>query len=669
VTEIIEYLPPSSLAYKYEHEIHCNEVAILPYYIANLNIEFTYRQKMKEYKEFDNICFVDTLDNLGFLFDRKQLQLFDISDENLERIRRQNERKISVIIGNPPYNAHQVNENDNNKNREYQDIDKRIKETYIKSSTAQKTHLYDMYARFIRWASDRVDKNGIIAFVSNNSFIDSRTYDGFRKVVAEEFNEIYIVNMKGNARTSGERRRREAGNVFSDEIRVGVAIYFLVKREGATGCKIYYNAIADYTKSEDKKSYLQTNKLEKLPFIHILPDKKFNWVSQAENNWDVYIPLASKEAKFSPNIQHDHTIFRLFASAVKTNRDEWVIDINKKKLLTQIEFFADNFNNQIAGLKGKRDSEIDDELDYAIKWSDVLKKRAVTGAKLVYDENLVRKLTYRPFVNRWYYADKGLSDRLTSNHYSIYGKSLNQPNKIIAVNLDCPSFGVLATTNLLEFASLIFGSGSTQCLPLYRYTDDGRRVDNITDWAWREFQGHYGDPAITKEDIFYYVYAVLHHPAYREKYALNLKQEFPRIPYYADWQQWIAWGKALADLHVNFESVTPYPLERHDFSGSAALAPKPRLKPDKAKRLIEVDTATVLKNVPPEAWEYMLGNRSALEWVLERYKETTPKDPTIREKFNTYRFADYKEAAIILLQRVCTVSVETVKIIAAMPPT
>ncbi|MDB9317433.1 N-6 DNA methylase [Nodularia spumigena CS-590/02] len=227
ITELIDYLPQHTLEYKYKNEIHCNEVAILPYYIANLNIEYTYKQKMGVYEEFENICFVDTLDHTSFA--GKQMNLFAMSVENTARIKRQNDRTISVIIGNPPYNANQQNENDNNKNRAYPAIDKLIKESYVKHSTAQKTKAYDMYTRFIRWASDRIGENGIIAFVSNSSFIDSISYDGFRKVIAKEFNEIYIIDTKGNARTSGERRRKEGGNVFSDQIRVGIAVYFLVR--------------------------------------------------------------------------------------------------------------------------------------------------------------------------------------------------------------------------------------------------------------------------------------------------------------------------------------------------------------------------------------------------------------------------------------------------------
>jgi predicted helicase len=229
---------------------------------------------MGVYEEFKNICFVDTLDNTEALKRINKQGLFSISTENAERVKRQNSKKISVIIGNPPYNAKQENYNFQNANRFYKYIDERIRETYVKQGKAQnQIVLFDMYVRFLRWASDRIEQNGIIAFVSNNSFIDALTFDGFRKCIADEFSEIYIINLKGNARNNGERRRREGGNVFSDEIRVGVAVYFIVKKEKAESFKVYYNAIDDYVKSRDKKSYLTDNKLSDLPFECITPKR------------------------------------------------------------------------------------------------------------------------------------------------------------------------------------------------------------------------------------------------------------------------------------------------------------------------------------------------------------------------------------------------------------
>jgi predicted helicase len=332
ICEIIETaIPKQYLEYKFAHEIYANEVAILPYYIANLNIEYTFKQKMDRYAEFPNLCFVDTLDNVGALSYRgKNHDFFGLTSENTQRIKRQNEKKISVIIGNPPYNANQLNENENNKNREYPTIDKRIKDTYIEHSTAQKTKVYDMYARFLRWASDRIDKNGIVAFVSNSSFIDSKTYDGFRKCVADEFNEVHLIDLKGNARTSGERRRQEGGNVFSDEIRVGVAVYFLVKNEKAHGCKIYYHAIGDYAKADEKKAYLRDEKFPELDFERITPDKDNNWINLAEeNDWESLLLVGSKEVKAGKSKE---AIFELFSLGVVTARDEWVYDVDSRNL-------------------------------------------------------------------------------------------------------------------------------------------------------------------------------------------------------------------------------------------------------------------------------------------------------------------------------------------------
>ncbi len=702
VTELIEYLPAAQLAQKYRDEIHCNEVAILPYYIANLNIEYTYKQKMNEYVPFDNICFVDTLDNMGFTKSvQHQMDFFGLVDENIERIERQNARKISVIIGNPPYNANQLNENENNKNRDYPNIDKRIKDTYIKYSTAQKTKVYDMYARFLRWASDRIDQNGVIAFVSNNSFLDARTYDGFRKVVADEFNHIYIIDLKGDARMSGEQRRREGGNVFSDEIRVGVAVYFLVRKEGEHGCKIHYNAIDDYTRAEAKKAYLRDNSFADLKFISIHPDNNNNWINQAAaSDWDTFVPVASKEAKLSKGPVEPQTIFKLFSLGVVTARDEWVYDETEKGVQQKTKHFIESFNEQIEKLSRSNEKN-DFEYGTFIKWTRATKNDLKKREKYKFERGAIRQGLYRPFVKNFIYFHPNLNE-MQYQLPSIFPD--NADNFAIALSYQTPMFACLVADSVFDYALLKFGNGGTQSLPLYRYNVDGERVENITTWALEQFRAHYQDKRITKQDIFHYVYAVLHHPAYREKYALNLKREFPRIPYYKNFRQWRKWGKQLMDLHLHYEQAKPYRLKREerrggvipperragddtggitpperragdvgsgdlgeDLGGITPPLPKPRLMARKETGSIEIDSLTTLRGVPPEAWQYRLGTYTALEWILERYKERAPQDPTIREKFNTYRFADYKEQVIDLLSRVCTVSVETSRIVAEMP--
>jgi predicted helicase len=668
ITEIIEHLSKNRLPYKYENEIHCNEVAILPYYIANLNIEFTYSQKMGQYAEFKNICFVDTLDNLGFSSRKKYTEdgSFDFggfSLENIERIKRQNKRKISVIIGNPPYNANQLNENENNKNRPYPGVDKRIKDTYIAESTAQKTKLYDMYARFIRWASDRLDKNGVLAFITNRSLIDARTYDGFRKAVAGEFSDIYIVDLGGdvrqNPKLSGPKH-----NVFA--IQTGVAISFFVRnaKEKKRPCRIFYTRRPEMETARDKLHFLATTVFGDLPFEHILPDKQHNWINLNENEWDDLLPVASKDVKSAEGKIAYHSIFKWFSLGVSTNRDEWVFDADSVPLSEKIKFFIEIFNHHIETLDQRGEAEIDDWIDYSIKWSDALKKNLIKRQKIVFDDALILKLAYRPYIKRFYYAEKRLSDRLTSNHFELFGNNLSKENLLIAFSGFGSSkpFSVLASKYMVD----LHFNGDSQCLPLYRYDKDGQRGDNITDWALKQFRSHYRDKAITRPDIFHYVYAVLHDPAYREKYRLNLKREFPRIPFCDDFRKWAAWGGRLLALHLGFEQAEPYPLKRTDMPPEPGRPPgvvKPILKADKAAKTIQLDSMTTLRDLPPEAWEYRLGNRSAIEWVLEYHKERKPKDPTIRDKFNTYRFADHKDQVIDLLRKICTVSVETIKIV------
>lgn len=671
VTSIIDHIPNQDLLYKYKNEIHANEVAILPYYIANLNIEFMFKQKMGYYEEFKNLCFVDTLDNTNaLLYSGKQETMFGLSSENSERIKRQNSKKISVVIGNPPYNANQANENENNKNREYPQIDKRIKDTYIKYSTAQKTKVYDMYARFYRWASDRLDKNGILAFVTNRSFIDSRTFDGFRKCLQDDFTDCYIIDTKSDVRAN-PKIAGTTHNVFG--IQTGVAIMFLVKKENKDGdCKIEYTAMEDNWRKEEKLDWLRTHNLQNISFQKITPDKNNNWINLADNDFEELIPLVDGSK---------NKLFGFYSIGASTNRDEWVFDLNKETLISKINYFIKSYNKKLKIV----DIDFDDLKNKDIKWSDGLKSKFRNKIELKVDQKILISFLYRPYFKLNYYADKNLSDRLTNNHYEMFGVDLTLSNSLIGfsgVGASKP-FTALITKNLCGVDLL----EKTQCLPLYRYDENGNRIDNITDWGLEQFVNHYKDKNIKKEDIFHYVYAVLHNPAYRKKYELNLKREFPRIPFYKDFWQWAKWGKQLMDLHINYEEVKPYPLkviasttkqshkqQKKMFSKveepEVLYAHQPKikvkLKADKQNGIIEIDELTLIKDVPKEAWEYKLGNRSAIEWVLDQYKEKKPSDPTIAEKFNTYKFADYKDQVIELIKKVTTVSVETMKIIREM---
>lgn len=663
ICEIIENaIAKQDLEYKFQHEIHANEVSILPFYIANLNIEYIYKQRMKKYADFPGLCFVDTLDNTDALyFSGKQHKLFGLSSVNTERIKNQNSREISVIIGNPPYNANQKNENENNKNREYDEIDGRIKETYVKASTAQKTKVYDMYARFYRWATDRIDKDGIIAFVTNRSFIDSRTFDGFRKCISTEFDNAYIIDLGGDIRDTSETSK---ANVFG--IMTGVAIMLLVKKrseETNKKCVIKYFKL-DHQKAEDKLDWLRYTKLQDIRFEDIRPSITHEWVNLAnDNDWATLLMLASKDVKSG---EKKEAVFKLFSLGVVTNRDEWVYDEKSKDLSTKVKYLIDIYNADRKKYNGMSKKEIAENVNYSIKWTRAVKADLCKGITYKFDKTKITETLYRPFTKRKLYYSSQLNE-MQYQIPAIFGKQGERTNKtIIFTDANSQKPFTACCSSIISDLHFVGAACGSECLPLYRYNKYGERQDNITDWGLKQFRDHYQNKEITREDIFHYTYAVLHNPAYREKYEINLKREFPRLPFYEDFAQWAAWGKALMDLHIDYETAASYPLKRHDRDRMHNLKLKVKLKVDHAEGVIEIDELTTLRGIPREVWKYRLGNRTALEWVLDQYKEKKPKDPTIAEKFDTYRFADYKENVIELLKKVCTVSVKTMEIVEKM---
>jgi predicted helicase len=697
ISELLEHFrgQPKKLAHKYKHELHANEVAILPYYVANLNIESTYAAITGSYEEFPNLCFVDTLDNVGLhTAQRGTVQdLFgSVSEENVARIKRQNSKRISVIIGNPPYNANQANENDNNKNREYPEIDRRIKQTYVAESTAQKTKLYDMYARFFRWASDRLDENGVLAFVTNRSFIESRTFDGFRKTVAQEFADIHVVDLGGDVRANPKLSGTKH-NVFG--IQTGVAISFMVKRvSGAKDRKparVFYIRRPEMETAEEKLDFLANHPMRGLEFDEVQPDKTGNWVNLTNNDFETLMPLASKETKAAKTAGKERAIFKLISNGIVTARDEWMTDFSEDTLRAKATRFCAVFESEKARWAASLGSQVKDRkqrtkalrdfVSREIKWTEELEAHLDRGTPLKFHADYLRRSLYRPFVEVPTYYAKVLTHRTyqQDRFFPIDGQWDNKAICFVSGNrLD---FSAIATSALPNYA--IFSLDPAQSVGMFRIDEAGNRIDNITDWAIKQFTAHYkvastgaartGEAKarkITKEAIFHYCYAVLHDPVYREMYAQNLKREFPRIPFYPDFWQWVDWGQALMALHIGYEKVAPFPLARTDEpdakARAAGLSPKAMLRADPAAGSIKLDSETTLRGIPPEAWTYKLGNRSALDWVLDQYKEKKPKDSTIREKFDTYRFADYKERVVDLLMRVTTASVETMRIVQAM---
>ncbi|HEU0045314.1 type ISP restriction/modification enzyme, partial [Sphingomonas sp.] len=485
IVELLEHFRGNhdKLRHKYKEELHANEVAILPYYVANLNIEATYQAITGQFAEFENLCFVDTLDNVAALGIHSGHQfdlLGSLADENMERIKRQNRRKISVIIGNPPYNANQQNENDNNKNRAYAHIDKRIKDTYIKASTAQKTKLYDMYVRFLRWASDRLGEDGILAFVSNSSFLHKPSFDGVRAVLAREFNELWAIDLKGDARSSGEARRRQGGNIFGDQIKVGVAVYILVKRRGSRGFQVHYQEVADYVGADDKCSFMH-QPLNDRALALIRPDGTHAWLKQAHESTSEMLPVADKKTKAATTKAQEKSIFKLYSLGTSTNRDEWVYDRDVTTLSAKMCLFISVYDQT---------SSKTDEYDTEIKWSRNLKRRLAQGRREKFDATRERHALYRPFAKRWLYNSSLFIDEPgAAETISRAG----EPNQLICFTVGGRvDFTVFPSTELPSLT--VLSLDANQCLPRYRYTKSGERVDNITDWALAQFQAQYGTP-------------------------------------------------------------------------------------------------------------------------------------------------------------------------------
>nr|WP_252394855.1 type ISP restriction/modification enzyme [Candidatus Rhodoblastus alkanivorans] len=644
----------------------------MPYYVANLNIEATYATITGQFGEYPNLCFVDTLDNVKSLGIRTGQHVGDLfgslSEENIARITRQNNRKISIVIGNPPYNANQQNENDNNKNREYAEIDSRIKDTYIKQSTAQKTKLYDMYARFFRWASDRMHDDGVLAFITNRSFIDSRTFDGFRRCVAQDFAEIYVVDLGGDVRANPKLSGTKH-NVFG--IQTGVAISFMVKKRALKSSYIFYARRPEMDTAEDKLAFLGSTSAAQIQYEQITPDKSANWVNLTDNDWDSLIPVADKRTKASTAKGQEKAIFKLFSLGVVTNRDEWVYSCDDTQLEKKVGFLIDSYNPDRDKFSKLRHKSVSiDKLNTNIKWTRAVKRDLNSGKIYTYDRDLRSSSDYRPFTKKRLYFSGQLNEMVYQVPH-LFGPSAGQNIGICYVAEDRALFSALAVTEIPN--KDFFMPSAAQVLSRSYYSASNGKQDNITDWALKQFEKRYGKTKakpITKDAIFHYVYGVLHDPTYREKYAQNLKREFPRLPFYPDFWSWADWGDKLMRLHIGFETVDPWPLARVETpdprARAAGVAAKPILKSLPNDGIIKLDSETTLTGIPPEAFAYRLGNRSGLDWILDQYKEKTPKDPTIREKFNTYRFADYKEKVIDLIARVTRVSVETMAIASAM---
>ena len=653
ITRVMQEIKTSRLPQKFKHELHCNEVMLLPYYIASMNIEHAYLERTQEYEPFEGICLVDTFE----LAEAAQGALF--TTENTARVQRQKAAPITVILGNPPYNMGQANENDQNKNRKYKHLDRRVADTYTHDSQATlRNKLSDPYVKAFRWASDRVGDHGIVAFVSNNSFLDQIAFDGMRKHLEQDFSAILHFNLKGNARTSGERRRKEAGNVFDDAIRVGIGITLLIRNPQIKQTKIRIYSVDDYLMSEAKKQLLvRFCSFAKSPLVEIKPDARHTWLTEGQqDDWLELFPLGSKENKGE---EATETIFRSFSLGVASNRDEWVYNHKKKAIQQNIMQTCSTFKQEkskYASLsKSEKKTYIPSINERAIKWTDRLVHAVKLGTTIAFDEEKIRACMYRPFDAQYMYFDHLLNQRRYQQHHIF--PTTESTNLCICLNVSPGNSGsyCLATDRIPD----LHYTGDTQCFPFYTYDEDGsNQQENITDWALAEFRNHYSDTSITKWNIFHATYALLHHPEYRTRYAANLKRDLPRIPFVPAFHKYAAIGAALMHLHLAYEQQPEYPLQRTETGKLDWRVEKMTLSKDKTQ--LKYNGFLTLSGIPPVVYEYRLGNRSALEWVVDQYRVTTDARSGIVNDPNREEDPEY---IVRLIGQVVTVSVETVKLV------
>ena len=660
VVHCMQEIKRTQLGQKYAEELHCNEVMLLPYYVASMNIEHEFWELTGKYEPFGGICLVDTFE----LAEDRQMSFF--STENTERVERQKRSPITVVIGNPPYNAWQLNENDNNKNRKYKVLDKRVAETYAKDSKAtNKNSLSDPYVKAIRWASDRIGDEGIVAFVTNNSFVENLAFDGVRKNLEEDFDEVYVLDLGGNVRKN-PKLSGTTHNIFG--IQVGVSVNIFVRKRGEKGAaKIFYARTDEFWRRKEKYDFLDAAQhVGGIEWKELQPDEKHNWLTgNLREDFENFISIGSKEAKASSNERTSDTIFETFSVGLMTGRDIVVYDFNKESLLKRIEKYCDDYNSEVYRYKDRGEPKnIDDFINYEkVKWSLHLKNKLKAKQFATFEPDKVTRSIYRPFVEKLIYFSSVFVDASGLQRF-IFPINRNKENISICVAGigDRKGFGCLAL-NAVPSYDLAFEKA--QCFPFYIYDEDGtNRRENVTDWALAQFRERYGDGEISKWDIFHYVYAVLHHPAYRERYAANLKRELPRVPFAPDFRAFADAGARLADLHINYERQPEYPLERIERPGAPLDWRVERMRLGKDRRQLVYNDFLTLSGVPPETYEYRLGNRSALEWVIDQYQVTTDRRSGIKNDPNR---PDEPQYILSLVAQVVTVSLETVKIVRALP--
>ena len=646
----------SDILRKYTQELHANEIVLLSYYIAAINIEAVFDDINGEepYAPFEGIVLTDTFEST------EQEDTLDDSffGTNDERLKRQQEKPITAIIGNPPYSIGQGSQNDNNQNISYPKLDKRLSDTYVAKSNAGLTKgLYDSYVKAFRWASDRLKENGVIGFVTNGGYLNSNSTDGLRAGLFEEFNHIYIFNMRGNALGLGEIRKKEGGNVFGAGTRTSVAVSILVK-DGSDSHEIHYHDIGDYLSQNDKLNIISDfGDISAIDWQEITPDNNNDWLNQRDPNYQKYAVLAGEQ----------DSVFLNNSMGILTSRDSWVYGYSKEKVIQNAQRLIQNYNSELERLKdvpsSERKGQLNRNADY-VNWSRKLERLAANDFEITYQPNGIKQSLYRPFTKKWVYHDKYLNEEAR-----LYFDKFGQENLVVnttgrGVSRD---FSVLVSNLIPNQHTMDTGQGFMR----YDNEIDETALFQSNDNMNQAFAAKLG---LSLDDTFAYVYGLLNSREYQEKYANDLKKDLARIPIVKNKEKYVEVGKALMDLHLNYEDVSVYEyvdIQLSDQISYKVTKMKFAKKRDENGKSINDRSAIIYNNnitisdIPEKAYQYVVNGRSAIEWIMDQYQVKTDKKSGITDDPNDY--SNDEKYIFNLLLRIINVSIQTVDLINSLP--
>lgn len=621
---------------KFTQELHANEIVLLSYYIAAINIEATFDEingDEEGYVPFEGIVLTDTFEST----ETEATLNDDYFGTNDERLKRQQEVPITAIIGNPPYSSGQTNANDDNQNNDYPKLNYKIENTYAKYSNANlKKALYDSYIQAFRWASDRIESQGVIGFVSNGSFIDSQSTDGFRKVLSEEFNHLYIFNLRGDQRTQGETSRKEGGKIFGSGSRTPIAISILVK-DGSDSHEVHYHDIGDYLSREDKLNILNDKEsIMNIDWQTILPDENNDWINQRDQQYKTFKSM-------------DGDIFISKAIGIVTNRDSWVIGFSSDAVNINVNKLIQNYNSELERVKNGLDITEINKDSRLIKWSRGLLQKLNKGVKITFDGNNMREIHYRPFTKKWIYYDKNVIEM--PGRYSQYNELSNNLIYTTGSGVKKP-FSAVISRNIPELAMEDKGQGF-----MFSGIDSGNLISNASNI----------NPSFNLDETstYYYVYGVLHAPDFRRKYSFDLQKSLPRIPSLKNKEKYVQIGRKLAELHLNYENQPIWEGVEVQISELDYRVKKMKHPKKGILDTIIYNESITIKNIPEKAYDYVVNGRPAIEWIIDQYQVKTDKKSGITDDPN--EFSDDPKYILNLLLSVITVSMRTLELIDELP--